>query len=190
MKIVAVTALFVGAISLLSASSVYSPDRGVICDTRAGFCVDSYGISLGMTREYLGSKAENKWLKILNDGNFDKKHFTLSNGLSCDIDRKICKKSKWDDNADAHWTKILFGSVAVHSSGGKNSEAKRLAIMDCKNYISEKFGLKRSTIHTSNINVRYSDISVHIRINSTYPRVEESGVCRVIDGDVSYKPSY
>ena len=106
---VAVTALFIGATSLLSASNVYSPDKGVICDKKAGFCVDSYGISLGFTKEYLGTKAEKKWLKILNDDNFDSTAFTFSNGLSCDTKQKICKKSKWDDNANAHWTKVLFG---------------------------------------------------------------------------------
>jgi len=112
---IVITALVIGATSLLSASNVYSPDRGVICDKKAGFCVDSYGISLGMTKEYLGAKAENKWLKILDDENFDKTSFTLSNGLSCDTHKKICKKSKWDDNADAHWTKILFGSIDKNS---------------------------------------------------------------------------
>jgi hypothetical protein len=35
--------------------------------------------------------------------------FTFSNGLSCDTNKKICKKSKWDEKADSHWTKILFG---------------------------------------------------------------------------------
>jgi len=187
-NIVAITALFIGATSLVSASSVYSPDRGVICDKKSGFCVDSYGISLGMTKEYLGSRAERKWTKILNGG-IDTKHFTFSNGLSCDTQQKICKKSKWDDNADSHWTRVLFGSSAVHSSGGSNHKA-RLAASDCKNYISEKFGLRKSTIHTSNINVRPANIRVHISINSSHPLVEESGTCRVIDGDVSYRASY
>ena len=115
---VAVTALFIGATSLLSASSVYSPDKGVICDKKAGFCTDSYGISLGLTKEYLGGKAEKKWSKILSDNSFDSTSFTLSNGLSCNTKQKICKKSKFDDNADAHWTKVLFGSTGGHTSGG------------------------------------------------------------------------
>ena len=41
---------------------------------------------------------------------FDSKSFTMSNGLSCDTRKKICKKSKWDDKADKHWTKILFAN--------------------------------------------------------------------------------
>jgi len=186
---VAVTALLIGATSLLSASSVYSPSKGVICDKKSKFCTDSYGISLALTKEYLGAKAERRWSKILSDNSFDSTSFTLSNGLSCNTKQKVCKKSKWDDNADPHWTKVLFGSSA-HSSGGSNSEAKRLAATDCKNYISEKFDLKKSTIHTSKINVRHANTSVHISINSRHPLVEESGICKIIDGDVSYKASY
>ena len=92
-----------------SHENVYSPDQGVICDKKAGFCSDSYGISLGMTKEFLGEKAADKWTKILSDKDFDATSYTMSNGLSCDTKQKICKKSKWDDKADAHWTKILFG---------------------------------------------------------------------------------
>jgi len=186
---VAVTALFIGATSLLSASSVYSPGKGVICDKKSGFCSDSYGISLALTKEYLGAKAGHKWSKILSDSSFDSTSFTLSNGLSCDTKQKICKKSKFDDNADAHWTKVLFGRTVEHSSGG-NDKHMRLAEADCKQYIAEKFELKQSTIHTSAGTVHPGNVSVHIRIKSSHPLVEESGTCRVIDGDVSYKASY
>jgi len=186
---IAVTALFIGATSLLSASSVYSPNKGVICDKKAGFCSDSYGISLALTKEYLGAKAGHKWSKILSDSSFDSKSFTLSNGLSCNTNKKICKKSKFDDHADAHWTKVLFGSAGGHTSNGGNKHM-RLAKADCKQYIAEKFGLKQSTIHTSGGSVHPGNVSVHIRIKSSHPLVEESGTCRVVNGDVSYKPSY
>lgn len=118
---VAVTALLIGATSFLSANSVYSPDKGVICDKKAGFCSDSYGISLGMTKEYLGESAANKTSKMLNSPDFDASAFTLSNGLSCDTKRKECKKSKWDDNADAHWTKVLFGRTVHPSAPAKHT---------------------------------------------------------------------
>ena len=29
----------------------------------------------------------------------------------CDTKRKICKKRKWDENADPDWTKIFFGEI-------------------------------------------------------------------------------
>lgn len=111
-KTIALTTLIIGLSSMVNAKShanVYSPEQGVICDKKAGFCSDSYGISLGMTKDFLGQKAADKWTKILSDKDFDATSYTMSNGLSCDTNKKICKKSKWDDKADAHWTKILFG---------------------------------------------------------------------------------
>ena len=109
MKTVAVTALMIGLSSFVNASSVYSPSKGVICDKKAGFCSDDYGISIGLTKEYLGKKHANTWEKRVSTSGFDSKFFTMSNGLTCDTRKKICKKSKWDDNADAHWTAVLFG---------------------------------------------------------------------------------
>ena len=113
-KTVAVTALIVGLSSFASAGSVYSPSKGVICDKKSGFCSDSYGISIGMTKDYLGQKAADKFTKILSEKDFDATIYTMSNGLTCDTKKKICKKSKWDEKADAHWTKILFGKKARH----------------------------------------------------------------------------
>jgi len=112
LKLVALVVLTVSLSCVASAKSqanVYSPEQGVICDKKAGFCSDSYGISLGMTKDFLGQKAADKWTKILSDKDFDSTSYTMSNGLSCDTKKKICKKSKWDEKADAHWTKILFG---------------------------------------------------------------------------------
>lgn len=86
-KTIALTALIVGLSSLVNAKSdanVYSPEQGVICDKKAGFCSDSYGISLGMTKDFLGQKAADKWTKILSDKDFDATSYTMSNGLSCD----------------------------------------------------------------------------------------------------------
>ncbi len=112
MKIITTIVLIASLSNMVHAKSpgnVYSPEQGVICDKKAGFCSDSYGISLGITKDILGQKAEDKWSKILSDKDFDSTSYTLSNGLSCDTNKKICKKSKWDDKADAHWTQVLFG---------------------------------------------------------------------------------
>ncbi|HID03009.1 MAG TPA: hypothetical protein EYP18_07375, partial [Desulfobacterales bacterium] len=48
------------------------------CDKKSGFCSDSYGISLGITKDELGQKAANKWTKILSDKSFDSSSFTMS----------------------------------------------------------------------------------------------------------------
>jgi hypothetical protein len=187
---VAVTALLIGATSFLSASSVYSPAKGIVCDKKSGFCSDSYGISLAYTKEYLGAKAGKKWSKILSDSSFNSTSFTMSNGLSCDTRKKVCKKSKFDDNADAHWTKVLFGRSVGHNSGSKNAKLISMAKTDCKNYISEKFEIPRSAVHVSGGSVHSGKVVIPVRIDSRHPRIEEKGKCSLIDGDVSYRGSY
>jgi len=111
-KTLAVTAIILGLSTVVNAKGqgkVYSPEQGIICDKKAGFCVDSEGISMGFTEEYLGKKAVNKFMKMTKGMDMDMSSYTLSNGLSCDSKKHICKKSKWDDKADKHWTKVLFG---------------------------------------------------------------------------------
>lgn len=51
-------------------SSVYSPQAGVICDKKGGFCADSEGIAVALTKMYLANccfdfcnhDAEYQWL--------------------------------------------------------------------------------------------------------------------------------
>ena len=42
--------------------AVDSPKAGVLCDRKAGFCADSEGISMGLTKLYLGEEAEQKMI--------------------------------------------------------------------------------------------------------------------------------
>ena len=86
--------------------SVTSPEPGIICDKKAGFCADSQGISMAFTKQFLGEKAEKKLLAM---GEFDMTTFTLTNGVHCDINAKKCTVSKYDDKVDAAHTKALFG---------------------------------------------------------------------------------
>ena len=91
--------------------NVYSPEQGVICGKKSHFCVDQYGISMGFTKDFLGQEAVDKFMKMTDSlRDMDTTVFTFSNGLNCNTNKKICKKSKWDEKTDAHWTKILFGT--------------------------------------------------------------------------------
>ena len=45
-------------------ANVYSPYKGVLCDRKAGFCADEQGISMGLTKEYLGAEAEKKMVDL------------------------------------------------------------------------------------------------------------------------------
>lgn len=93
--------------SIKFSKNVFSPESGVICDSKSQFCSDSHGISLGFTKEYLGEEASNIWSKRLTK-DFDSTIFTMSDGIFCDTNQKICKKSKWDDSTDKSITQRIF----------------------------------------------------------------------------------
>ena len=185
MKTIAMTVIIVGLSSFASASSVYSPSKGVICDKKAGFCTDSYGISLGLTKEYLGQKHAKIWEKRLSGKDFDSTSFTMSNGLSCDTNKKTCKKSKWDDNADAHWTGILFGTkISNHKRDGGPDLIQ--AAKDCKLYLANKFDLPMVAFSVRKGHNNHGTVIVPVNIKWDESRVKERGECKVHNGKVSY----
>ncbi|MGF1683611.1 YcgJ family protein [Photobacterium minamisatsumaniensis] len=90
---------------------IYSPDNGVICDDKAGFCVDSYGISMAFTKEYLGQEAQDKMMKLINDvgsENFDTTRYSLSNKVYCDSETKQCLEDRFSDIQATEYNDILF----------------------------------------------------------------------------------
>ena len=93
--------------------AVYSPEAGVICDKKAGFCADSEGIAVALTKMYLGDKAEKKLMDRIRPEpgvqDYDTKTFVLTNKVACDCKTKVCKVSKLDAKVDAAHTKALFG---------------------------------------------------------------------------------
>jgi len=93
--------------------SVYSPEAGVICDKKGGFCADTEGLSVALTKMYLGDKAEKKLMDMMRTDPgvqpMDTTTFVLTNKVACDCKAKKCKVSKLDDKIDAAHTKALFG---------------------------------------------------------------------------------
>ena len=92
---------------------VYSPDPGVICDKKGGFCADSEGLSVAITRMYLGETAEKKLLDRIRPEprvlDYDTKTFVLTNKVACDCSVKQCKVGKFDNKIDVAHTRALFG---------------------------------------------------------------------------------
>jgi hypothetical protein len=87
--------------------------EGAICDRQAGFCADQMGVSVGLTKEYLGASAEQKLMeriKNLGEGNFDPTWFTMSGGLTCKTQEKTCWTSRYGSKVDKKATATLFGS--------------------------------------------------------------------------------
>ncbi|MGR2767134.1 YcgJ family protein [Photobacterium ganghwense] len=91
--------------------SVYSPDKGVICDKVSGFCVDQYGISMGFTNEFLGQDAETKLMEKINQAGtekFDAARYTFSNSVYCDSEQRTCFEDYDSDNLASDYIQILF----------------------------------------------------------------------------------
>ncbi|PSW05615.1 YcgJ family protein [Photobacterium lipolyticum] len=91
--------------------NIYSPERGIICDERAGFCVDSFGISMAFTQQYLGDEAQAAMMKKINrvgSRNFDTTRYILSNGVYCDSFQRACFISRFTDEKQVIFTNVLF----------------------------------------------------------------------------------
>ena len=105
--------LFSGAKTVQLKGSVYSPEAGVICDKKGGFCADAQGIAVALTKMYLGDKAETRLMNIMRSEtgvqDFDTTTFVLTNRVACDCKAKVCKVSKYDNTPDAAHTQALFG---------------------------------------------------------------------------------
>ena len=98
--------------SVAQAADLDFKKEGAICDKKAGFCVDFMGISMGLTKLYLGEKAEEKLMSQVNKvglENFDSTTFTMSGGLTCETTKKTCWTSRNRDKVDDKATQTLFG---------------------------------------------------------------------------------
>jgi hypothetical protein len=88
--------------------SAYTPFSGVVCDRQGGWCADSWGLSMGLTKEYLGADAEAKLLAITKaNPDMSTTEFTLSNGVRCNTQKKQCLV-KGTNNVDQATQKALF----------------------------------------------------------------------------------
>jgi hypothetical protein len=48
-------------------ATIFSPEKGVICDRRAGYCADGTGISATWTAQHLGQKAAQDLASMLTE---------------------------------------------------------------------------------------------------------------------------
>lgn len=114
-KLLVMIALLGGATSVLAAD-IYSPGNGVVCDKKAGYCVDNQGIAMGLTALYLGKMAQDKLQKSLGDGRgVNSREYTLSNGVHCDSNERQCYKDRFyprtPDKKENTLTKQIFGTA-------------------------------------------------------------------------------
>ena len=107
--------LIIIAVALVSSTAfatiIYKP--GTLCDSKAGFCADSEGVSVGITEMELGAKAAKKLQAQINEvviKDFDATTFTMSGGLNCSTKEKKCYTNRYDKKVDVKATKTLFGN--------------------------------------------------------------------------------
>ena len=107
--------MFVATLTIASTVQAAGLDyykEGAICDKKAGFCADFMGVSVGLTKMYLGDKAEKKLMAEINKvglEDFDATTFTMSGGLTCETKKNTCWTSRNRDKVDSKATKTLFG---------------------------------------------------------------------------------
>ncbi|WP_322862384.1 YcgJ family protein [Aeromonas allosaccharophila] len=93
-----------------AAPAIFSPESGVLCDKKAGFCADSQGISMGLTRIHLGDKAKAKLVKTFGsiDG-VDMGSYTLSNNVHCESSEKQCYQDRYFPRTkESKYSAMLF----------------------------------------------------------------------------------
>jgi uncharacterized protein (DUF779 family) len=92
------------------AGTIFSPYKGVLCDRQSGFCADEQGISMGLTKEYLGEPAQRKLMEVMGSDS-DLSEFTMADGTRCMAKQRICTTSKYSDTLSNRATVALFGSL-------------------------------------------------------------------------------
>lgn len=91
------------------AANIFSPDQGVLCDKKSGYCVDSQGLSAMLTTQWLGAKAGKKLTKMMTENpDMDTTSFTMSNGMHCETRERSCTVNKGSDTPDPVGNKTLF----------------------------------------------------------------------------------
>jgi hypothetical protein len=107
--------IFISLLTLTATSQAAGLEyykAGAICDRTSGFCADFMGVSVALTKLYLGDKAEQKLMAEINKvgiQDFDATTFTMRGGLNCDTKVKTCWTNRYDKKVDAKATKTLFG---------------------------------------------------------------------------------
>lgn len=82
----------------------FSPEPGVVCDRAGGFCADGYGVSIGLTKIFLGAVASEALMR--QDRNATA--FELSNGIYCETDARTCYRTRDRKRIDRAWSQRLF----------------------------------------------------------------------------------
>ena len=102
-----------------------TPRAGIVCDPGSSpVCYDQAGLSLGLTREYFGTFAEQTALRNLG-GQAPPRQFRLSNGSACDLNARTCWSDGWDrKQVNVALSNQLFGSANGTGTGAASTQTR------------------------------------------------------------------
>ena len=89
---------------------VWSPEAGVVCDSRGGFCADHEGLSMGLTRQWLGEQAQSRLMQMVSGTlSMNTRDFTLTTGEHCESASRTCWTDRYREARDEKLTRQLYG---------------------------------------------------------------------------------
>ena len=116
-----IMALLLGATGAVFASTIFSPASGVVCDKKSNYCVDEQGISMGLTKHYLGQKAQDALMNVIGDGvGVSLTEYTLSNGVYCDSNKKQCYVDRYYPQTKEKFERKLTMEIFVPMTTKEN----------------------------------------------------------------------
>lgn len=100
-----------GAKGNLLPGGLISPQTGTICNEKVKVCYDTFGVSIGITKDIMGEQAAEKLTRELSavpEDFFDRTTFNPVQGISCHTLEKACYE---DDTISEILSSALFGDA-------------------------------------------------------------------------------
>jgi heat shock protein HslJ len=113
---------FTATAAVLSQSlprGLYSPGRGVVCDSARGICFDKYGPSIGLTEVYLGKKAADTLTSLLRGRRPDSVFHPLT-GIDCVGGKGPCTVN---GEIDSNLSSLLYVQSSLPETLGAEAAA-------------------------------------------------------------------
>jgi hypothetical protein len=87
-------ALAAPSTSLAQGAGLSFPQQGIVCDPRGQICFDQQGISMGLTRQYYGRRAEKDLMAQFSSQPLPLE-YRLSDGSVCSVTARTCWSDGW-----------------------------------------------------------------------------------------------
>lgn len=89
---------------------VWLPEAGVVCDSQGGFCADHEGLSMGLTRQWLGEQAQSRLMQMVSGtARMNTRDFTLATGERCESGARTCWTDRFKERQAEKLTRHLYG---------------------------------------------------------------------------------